>query len=229
METISIGSPDECARRHRGPVSSTTTPHPWDAVDAVRTAIRSPRPPPPVHRTRSPVRCVLGPLCSSETLSEEGRGRATTLVTAVRDHRGTTHGQPHPNMGCVLWTADASSNATTTSVCAGKSLRGAPRRNRTATPSLPWNHQEPLCEPAFPRSRPTVGAKAIGSLSGVMRSRTATLASGGAAGGRSVVVALADLASGSVGRRAVAPAWRLSAPYLAACPRRLGPAGRPAG
>jgi hypothetical protein len=63
----------------------------------------------------------------------------------------------------------------------------------------------------------------------VMRSRTATLVSGGAAGGRSVVVALADLASGSVGRRAVAPAWRLSAPYLAACPGRLGPAGRPAG
>src|SRR5215216_85002 len=35
-----------------------------------------------------------------------------------------------------------------------------------ATPSLPCNHQEPLCgPPVSPRSRPTVRAKVIGSLS----------------------------------------------------------------
>jgi hypothetical protein len=31
---------------------------------------------------------------------------------------------------------------------------GAPRRNRTGDPSLPWNHQEPLCGPPFPQLAP---------------------------------------------------------------------------
>ena len=34
-----------------------------------------------------------------------------------------------------------------------------------ATPSLPWNHREPLCEPAFSQVAPTVGAEVIGSPS----------------------------------------------------------------
>jgi hypothetical protein len=42
----------------------------------------------------------------------------------------------HPNKGCVLWTADASSNATATSVSAGQPGCGAPRRNRTGDPIL---------------------------------------------------------------------------------------------
>jgi hypothetical protein len=40
------------------------------------------------------------------------------------------------NKGCALWTADASPNATTTSVYAGQRLCGAPRRNRTGDPIL---------------------------------------------------------------------------------------------
>jgi hypothetical protein len=32
-----------------------------------------------------------------------------------------------------------------------------------ATPSLPWNHQEPLCGPPFPSSRSTVEPNVIGS------------------------------------------------------------------
>jgi hypothetical protein len=39
-------------------------------------------------------------------------------------------------MGCALWAADASSNATATSVSAGQRLCGAPRRNRTGDPIL---------------------------------------------------------------------------------------------
>jgi hypothetical protein len=38
--------------------------------------------------------------------------------------------------GWVLRTADASSNTTATSVCAGQRLCGAPRRNRTGDPIL---------------------------------------------------------------------------------------------
>jgi hypothetical protein len=172
-------------------VSSTTTLHPWDAVDAVRTAIRSPRPPPPVHRTRSPVKYAFLDRCAAprpcRRKPEEG---ATTLVTAVRDHRGNDSRSAASNMeppGTVVRTAVSPGHA------------------RPSGPKLSVLFRE------------------------VIRSRTATLASGGAAGGGSVVVALAGLASWVVGRRAVAPAWRLSAPYLAACPGRLGLGGRPAG
>ena len=41
-----------------------------------------------------------------------------------------------------------------------------------ATPSLPWNHQEPLCGPPFPQVTPDRRAEVIGSLSAkVLRSR----------------------------------------------------------
>ena len=62
--------------------------------------------------------------------------------------------------------ADASSNATTTSVSAGQRPSGAPRRNRTGDPILTMEPPGTAVRtPRFPRSRPTVGAKVIGSLS----------------------------------------------------------------
>src|SRR4029434_5194004 len=41
-----------------------------------------------------------------------------------------------------------------TSVAAGQDLCGAPAGIEPATPSLPWNHQEPLCEPPFAQVTP---------------------------------------------------------------------------
>jgi hypothetical protein len=68
---------------------------------------------------------------------EEDQGvvqrRWSELLTAPKGDRLV---RAHPNKGCVLWTVDASSNATTTSVSAGQHLCGAPRRNRTGDPIL---------------------------------------------------------------------------------------------
>jgi hypothetical protein len=53
-----------------------------------------------------------------------------------------------------------------TSVSAGQPGCGAPRRNRTGDPILTMEPPGNRCaEPRFPSSRPTVGAKVIGSLS----------------------------------------------------------------
>jgi hypothetical protein len=41
-----------------------------------------------------------------------------------------------------------------TRVCAGHRLGGAPAGIVPATPSLPWNHQEPLCGPPFAQVTP---------------------------------------------------------------------------
>jgi hypothetical protein len=63
--------------------------------------------------------------------------RTTTLIRAMNKHRRDARpGRSHPNQGYALWTVDASSNAKTTSVCAGQSLWRAPRRNRTGDPIL---------------------------------------------------------------------------------------------
>jgi hypothetical protein len=64
----------------------------------------------------------------------ENRRRHWSALSRIPDRRPTA--RSHPNMGCVLWTADTSSNATTTSICAGQSRCGAPRRNRTGDPIL---------------------------------------------------------------------------------------------
>jgi hypothetical protein len=77
------------------------------------------------------------------------RRRQWSALSMIPDRRPTA--RSHPNTGWVLWTADASSKATTTSVGAGQCLCGAPRRNRTGDPSLPWNHREPLCGPPLPQ------------------------------------------------------------------------------
>jgi len=45
-------------------------------------------------------------------------------------------------------------NAKTTSVCAGQAYVEPPAGIEPATPSLPWNHQEPLCEPPSPQVTP---------------------------------------------------------------------------
>jgi hypothetical protein len=55
-------------------------------------------------------------------------------------------------------------NVTKASVSAGHRGGGAPAGIEPATPSLPWNHREPLCGPPFPRSRATVRAKVMRSL-----------------------------------------------------------------
>jgi hypothetical protein len=88
--------------------------------------------------------------------SRPGMCSSTTVEPGVPDGEGLEAGQGSwldpstitdgrplpralPNMGCVLWTADTSSNATTTSICAGHRPGGAPAGIEPATPSLPWN------------------------------------------------------------------------------------------
>ena len=41
-----------------------------------------------------------------------------------------------------------------TGIPAGQHLCGAPAGIEPATPSLPWNHREPLCDPPFPQLTP---------------------------------------------------------------------------
>src|SRR5215216_2394046 len=64
------------------------------------------------------------------------RDRQTALVRPIGITVRRPTVRPHPSLGCVLWTVDDSANATTTSACAGQSLCGAPRRNRTGDPIL---------------------------------------------------------------------------------------------
>jgi hypothetical protein len=54
------------------------------------------------------------------------------------------------------------SNAKMTSVCAGHRLGGAPAGIEPATPSLPWNHQEPLCGPPFAQVTPDRRGRSYG-------------------------------------------------------------------
>ena len=50
---------------------------------------------------------------------------------------------------------------------------GAPARIEPATPSLPWNHQEPLCGPPFPQLAPDRRGRGYRfSFGEVMRSPT---------------------------------------------------------
>ena len=91
--------------------------------------------------------CVLGPLCSPLTQMEDDHG--TGNDTGQRSDKYRRDDRP----------ADASSKATTTSICAGRRLGGAPRRNRTGDPILTMNLHPPLCEPAFSRSLTTVDVK----------------------------------------------------------------------
>src|SRR4029450_5346013 len=75
---------------------------------------------------------VLGPALQPVTGGQ--RPGETSNDAGQRDQphrRRTLLVSSHPNKGWVLWTADASSNATTTGVSAGQSVCGAPRRNRT--------------------------------------------------------------------------------------------------
>jgi len=83
--------------------------------------------------------------------SDESGGRATTWSEPSTISDGRRVVRALPDMGCVLRPAEPAPNAKRTSVSAGQSLCGAPRRNRTGDPSLPWNHQEPLCGPPFPQ------------------------------------------------------------------------------
>ena len=91
-----------------------------------------------------------GPLLVVQGAKQPRRSEAST------GSQDDPSGLIHPNKGWVLWTVEASSNATATSVCAGQSLCGAPGIE-PATPSLPWNHREPLCGTPFPpaRARPS--------------------------------------------------------------------------
>jgi hypothetical protein len=64
-------------------------------------------------------------------------------------------------------------DADLTSLCAGQSLCGAPRGNRTGDPILTMNHQEPLCGTPLPQVTPDrVGRSYRFSFDEVMRSRT---------------------------------------------------------
>jgi hypothetical protein len=114
-------------------------------------------------RGRSPKRLLGRPRMRSEPLSRRvtQTGMGTARQRRWSELWTSTEGQlavrALPNKGWVLWTADASSNVATTSVCAGQDLCGAPAGIEPATPSLPWNHQEPLCGPPVSpgRARPS--------------------------------------------------------------------------
>ena len=81
--------------------------------------------------------CGLGPPCSRDPDGNNLGSQATTLVKGI-NRIGGQPARPDriPTWDVLSGPADASSNATTTSVSAGQSLRGATRRNRTADPIL---------------------------------------------------------------------------------------------
>jgi len=93
-------------------------------------------------RRRSPKRLLGRPRMRSEPLSRRvtQTGMGTARQRRWSELWTSTGGQlavrALSNKGWVLWTADASSSTTTTSVSAGQRLCGAPRRNRTGDPIL---------------------------------------------------------------------------------------------
>src|SRR5829696_2410785 len=75
--------------------------------------------------------------CSLWSGGETAREPGNDAGEWYRQDRRTTHPvRSHPNNGWVLWAVDASSSITITSVSAGQSVCGAPRRNRTGDPIL---------------------------------------------------------------------------------------------
>jgi hypothetical protein len=108
---------------------------------------------------------------------QDRRGRATGEDAAQTHCRRSASNRTQdliPTWGCALRPADASPNATMTSVCAGQRGGGAPRRNRTADPILTMNHQEPLCAEPFSQGAPDRKGRSYRFTSGqVMRSLTA--------------------------------------------------------
>jgi hypothetical protein len=132
--------PGQCPARDR----PTLPPAAGPAADPGRAGYRRLAPPPCAVATNirlhTRVRgCVLEPLWSGVIQMENACKQA--------NNPGRNRRQPPtddrwvralPNMGCALGTADASSNATTTSVSAGQRLCEPPARIELATPSLPW-------------------------------------------------------------------------------------------
>jgi hypothetical protein len=104
-----------------------------------------------------------------------------TLMRGVKNQQ--RDGRPvrsHPNMGSALQSVRPAPERRTDQRFGWSGLCGAPAGIEPATPSLPWNHQEPLCGPPFPQVAPDrKGQSYRFSFAEVMRSfRHALIISG---------------------------------------------------
>jgi hypothetical protein len=106
-------------------------------------------------RGRSPKRLLGRPRMRSEPLSRRvtQTGMGTARQRRWSELWTSTEGQlavrALPNMGCVLWTADASPTPRRSAFALVSACVEPPAGIEPATPSLPWNHREPLCGPAL--------------------------------------------------------------------------------
>jgi hypothetical protein len=93
---------------------------------------------------------LSNPLCGWRTRTQRRRNQQVGWSERWTPTPGERPVRPHPDKGCALQPFDRPSNAEPTSIPAGQHLCGAPAGIEPATPSLPWNHQEPLCGTPFP-------------------------------------------------------------------------------
>jgi hypothetical protein len=134
----SHGQPAQRCHRDPAPSGYATSPPRYAATPPSPTTSASPPMNPTPAFRRGPGRSGMRSCTAMQPSDpeEESQNQATTLVTAIIGTDARPAVRPHPDKGWALWPVDASSNVTTTSVSAGQSLCGAPRRNRTGDPIL---------------------------------------------------------------------------------------------
>jgi hypothetical protein len=118
------------------------------------------RPRPHCPGMRSP------PTPQAHKLNNGGSDRQTALVRPIGIPVRRPTVRPHPSIGCALRPSEPTRNGRTLSVCAGHRLGWSPPPESNRRPHPYHGTTRNRCaDRRFPRSRPTVGAKVIGSLS----------------------------------------------------------------
>jgi hypothetical protein len=117
------------------------------------------RPRPHCPGMRSP------PTPQAHKLNNGGSDRQTALVRPIGITVRRPTVRPHPSIGCALRPSEPTRNGRTLSVCAGHRLGWSPPPESNRRPHPYHGTTGNRCaERRFPRSRPTVEAKVIGSL-----------------------------------------------------------------
>jgi len=93
--------------------------------------------------------CVLQPLCGWRIRAQEAAEPASRLVRAVDADPGGATVRTHPDKGCVLQRVTGPERRNRPAFPLVRACVEPPAGIEPATPSLPWNHQEPLCGPPF--------------------------------------------------------------------------------
>jgi hypothetical protein len=96
---------------------------------------------------------------------EKGRGRATSLVRAANKHRGRLAVQIACQHGMCPLDSRRLIECNDDQRFRWSEPMWSPAGIEPATPSLPWNHQEPLCRRPFSQLAPDRRAEVIGSPS----------------------------------------------------------------